>query len=182
MSSDDWPRPYGYSPLMPSELWQRLRAARRFADLTQQNLGDQCRVSRGAVALWEAAEPEHRTKPTIENLVKVAEATSVPLEWLMNDASKLDDVYKLATANLGPAMSNGKGRPRSQPVLPDLRNGAHLFVFASTPQQIADKLEQLADEPPETQVHMILVGKQPDIQVVDDVSAALALVVKTLQT
>jgi len=82
---------------MASGLWQRLRAARRYADKRQQDISDACGVSRGAVAQWESAEPGHRTRPGITELMTVSRTTGVPVEWLMNDASDPNDVFKVGT-------------------------------------------------------------------------------------
>jgi transcriptional regulator with XRE-family HTH domain len=158
--------------LMASELWQRLRQARRFADLTQLDLATRCNVSRGAVALWESAEPEHRTRPTTEHLINVAKTTGVPLEWLLNDVSDLDAIWRL----------NGEYGDRRPPtdVLPDLRQSGHLFVFAQTAEQIAAKLAVLADEPPETTKHLILVGVDAAVHTAKTPADALSAVVRQL--
>lgn len=163
-----------YHPsFMPTQLWQRLRQARRFADMTQADLAVRCHVSRGAVALWEAAEPEHRTKPTTDHLIAVSKATGVPLEWLLNDASNLDDIWRLNG-------EFGDGRAKQQDVLPDLRQGEHLFLFAQTPEQIAAKLEQIAAEPASTKTHLVLVGASATVHTAATPAEALGLVVQVL--
>ena len=53
---------------MPSELWQRLRAAREHAKLTQQQIADACGVSREAVSQWEAKDPAKRKTPGVPRL------------------------------------------------------------------------------------------------------------------
>lgn len=163
-----------------SELWQRLRQARRYADLTQADLAAGCHVSRGAVALWEAAEPEHRTKPTTDHLIAISKKTGVPLEWLMNDASDLEGLWRLkGEFEASPPAGYVRADVRAD-VLPDLRQGGHLFVFAQTPEQIAAKVLQLAAEPPGTKTHLIVIGASADVHTVESPTAALAAVVQVL--
>lgn len=168
-----------------SELWQRLRQARKVADLTQQQLADACGVTRGAIALWEAAEPEHRTKPTTDHLLVLAKATGVPIEWLLNDAVDLNDVWRL-TGEFGASAPAPKAptllpAPQPQPdVLPDLRQGEHLFLFAQTPEQVAAKLVQLAELPPDVRGHLVLIGVTAQVHAVATPTDALSTVVQLL--
>lgn len=167
-----------------SELWERLRQARRYADMTQNDLSKLCGVSRGAVALWEAADPEHRTKPTTDHLIEVAKATGVPLEWLLNDASDINDIWRLG-GEFGGRLSGVDGGPRvddsqAAEVLPDLRQAGHVFVFANTPELLAKKIKQLANEPPETKKHYIYIGEPADVRFVATPADALSAVVEIL--
>lgn len=165
-------------PMPTSELWQRLRQARKYADLTQQDLADACSVTRGAVALWEAAEPEHRTKPTTDHLITVSKVTGVPLEWLLNDTSDLNAIWRL-----GGEFGGGRAASdtRSEPdVLPDLPQGEHLFLFAQTPAQVARKLEQLARLPASVKGHLVLIGASAPVHLAATPSEALSLVVQQL--
>lgn len=86
---------------MPSELSQRLRAARNYADLRQQDIADACalagfKVSRSAVAQWEY-DDERKTTPSIEQVKVVAKRTGVPLDWLLNDNADVSDVWRAAS-------------------------------------------------------------------------------------
>lgn len=179
---------YVQSPYMAlSELWQRLRQARRFADLTQADLAAKCGVSRGAVALWEAAEPEHRTRPTTDHIVVISKVCNVPLDWLLNDTSDLNALWRLsgefgpapAPATNGHTLVNGHTNGNGD-VLPDLRQAGHLFVFAQTPAQVVAKLSQLANEPSTLQKHLILIGSDANISTVATPTDALAQVVQFL--
>lgn len=167
------------APVMSSELWQRLRQARRFADLTQADLAGRCGVSRGAVALWEAAEPEHRTRPTTDHLIQVAGVCNVPLEWLLNDASDLDAIWRLQ-GEFGDQHLDASVSSDTADVLPDLPQGRQLFVFAKTAEQIASKLEQLAKLPPETEGHLILVGTKATVHAAESPADALSVVVRVI--
>jgi len=171
-----------------TELWQRLRQARRVADMTQQDLADKVGVSRGAVALWEAAEPEHRTKPTTEHVVKIASVTRVPLEWLLNDASDLNAIWRLTSefGEHGPVAANAPTLPQAAPppdVLPDLEQHGHLFVFAATPEHLVHKLQRLAQHADPSKAHLILVGSAAaNLHAVASPTDALAKVVEILRT
>jgi SOS-response transcriptional repressor LexA len=82
-------------PLPPSDdaqssattLGQRIRARRDAAGMTQEKLAAQCGVSRAAVAQWESGV----TRPSLDNLVKVAEALNVWLSWLTVGDQSLPD-------------------------------------------------------------------------------------------
>lgn len=80
---------------MKSELWQRLRAARDYADKRQEDIAKACGVSRGAVALWERNIPDKRTRPDIRQIQIVAKETGLPLEWLLNDSADPSDVWRV---------------------------------------------------------------------------------------
>ncbi len=160
---------------MPTQLWQRLRQARRYADLTQQQLALSCEVSRGAVALWEAEEPEHRTKPTTDHLIAVSKVTGVPLEWLLNDASELNELWRIGT-EFGDAQRQGA----TKDVLPDVTQDGHVFLFAQTPEQIAAKLAQLRELPAHVQGHLVLIGVQGTVHTAATPADALSAVVRVL--
>lgn len=161
-----------------SDLWQRLRQARRYADLTQADLAGRCGVSRGAVALWEAAEPEHRTKPTTDHLIAISKVTKVPLEWLLNDASDLESIWRL-TGEFGTDEPEHRSGPATD-VLPDLRQNGHVFLFAQTPEQIARKLAQLTTEPDDLRKHLVLIGASATVHTAATPADALGAVVQVL--
>lgn len=161
---------------MKSELWQRLRQARRYADLTQADLAARCNVTRGAVALWEAAEAEHRTKPTTDNIIKVAKETGAPLEWLLNDAADPEALWRL-----NGEFGEGSRQTKAPDVLPDVSQDGHLFLFASTPEQIAAKLEQIKAAPAGVQPHLVLVGVNATVITAANPADALSAVVRILR-
>jgi transcriptional regulator with XRE-family HTH domain len=78
---------------MGSQLWQRLRASRRYARMTQQQLADRLGVSKQSVSSWEAWEDEKRAVPRWENLMGIASATGAPQKWLMSDESDLESFW-----------------------------------------------------------------------------------------
>lgn len=67
--------------LQMSELWKRIREARKEAGMSQPQLAKICRVERASVSQWESIKPKGRTTPAINKLELVAEATNRPLWW-----------------------------------------------------------------------------------------------------
>lgn len=62
-----------------TQLFNRIRQARRGATLSQMELAGMVGVARSAVAQWERKDG---ARPTTENMAKIAMATSVSFEWL----------------------------------------------------------------------------------------------------
>lgn len=58
---------------------ERIRRARRKAGLSQAGLADLVKVRRSAVSNWESATD---VMPTMQNLVSIARACDVSIEWL----------------------------------------------------------------------------------------------------
>lgn len=84
---------------MASQLWQRLRAARKFADLTQAQLASVCNVTRSGYAFFESSDDNARTRPNTDQIMAIAKLTRVPIEWLLNDTSDPGDVWKIGVVN-----------------------------------------------------------------------------------
>lgn len=61
------------------QLAQRIRLARRKAKLSQEALAKLLGLQRSAVSNWESANP---AQPAIANLIAVAKAANVSLDWL----------------------------------------------------------------------------------------------------
>ena len=70
----------------PPILHFKIKAARKHAQMTQQQLADAIGVSRPAVSLWESNDPIVRNEPTRTRLRNLSIITGAPLHWLMNDA------------------------------------------------------------------------------------------------
>ena len=58
---------------------ERIRRARRRAGLSQAALAELVKVQRSAVSNWESA---NQVLPTMQNLVAIARACRVSIEWL----------------------------------------------------------------------------------------------------
>jgi transcriptional regulator with XRE-family HTH domain len=69
----------------PTILHFKIKASRRHAQMTQQQLADKLDVSRPAISLWESTDPKVRNEPTRTRLRKLSVVTGVPLHWLMDD-------------------------------------------------------------------------------------------------
>lgn len=67
--------------LAMSELWKRIREARKEAGMSQPALAKICGVERASVSQWESLKPKGRTTPAINKLEIVAKATNRPLWW-----------------------------------------------------------------------------------------------------
>lgn len=68
-----------------TELWKRLRQARKAAGLTQQDIATATGVSRGAVTQWEAVHPDTRTSPSLEQLATIAQITNTSVAYLAGE-------------------------------------------------------------------------------------------------
>lgn len=101
---------------MASQLWQRLRAARKFADLTQAQLAAACGITRSGYAFFEASDPGSRSRPNTDQIMAIAKLTRVPIDWLLNDASEPGDVWKIGVV-AGVA-------PKQQAQPPQINGGA----------------------------------------------------------
>lgn len=69
-----------------SELWQRLRAARAYAEMSQQALADMIGVTRSGVSFWESDNELTRTWPSVSQVTAYAAITRVPVQWLVDDS------------------------------------------------------------------------------------------------
>jgi transcriptional regulator with XRE-family HTH domain len=80
-----------------SELWQRLREARRFANLRQEDLAIACGVTRASVAMWESTNVSYRTRPDDDSVVAIARLCKVPLSFLTDDQFEPGDVWRMSS-------------------------------------------------------------------------------------
>ena len=78
---------------MPSELWQRIKAARKSADISQTDIAKQMGCTRAAVSLWEQSNAAVRTNPSLAQLKKLAEITGAPITWLVSDNSEINGEF-----------------------------------------------------------------------------------------
>jgi phage repressor protein C with HTH and peptisase S24 domain len=75
-------------------MWERIRLARTYAQLTQEQLGEDVGVSKSAVAQWETKDPAKRTQPTLDNLKAISARTGAPVSWLMDDQVEIDPHWR----------------------------------------------------------------------------------------
>lgn len=88
---------------MGSELWQRLRAARKHASVSQQAIADECGIERASVSQWEAQDPAKRNTPSVARLRAYEKLTGAPLSWLLDDTAEIDVLWQDALAEADPA-------------------------------------------------------------------------------
>jgi transcriptional regulator with XRE-family HTH domain len=69
-----------------SELSFRIRQARRRSSMSQSDLGTAIGVNRSAVAQWESRDG---SRPTSENLSRIAVFTAVQFEWLATGRGRM---------------------------------------------------------------------------------------------
>jgi len=95
---------------MPSELWQRLREARKFANKTQLDMAKIAGVTRSGYAFWETPDDDSRTRPNSDQIVAICKATKVPVEWLLDDKANVSDIWRDSRAIITQASA-----PRPEP-------------------------------------------------------------------
>lgn len=90
------------TPRRRSELWQRLRSARNFAEKTQGDVAKEMGLTRPAVSLWESRNASNRSNPTGEQLMQLAKYLNVPAGFLMDDtvdAEAVSEYVDLSASN-----------------------------------------------------------------------------------
>lgn len=89
------------APGQKSELWERLRAARHYAQRTQREVALALGVTRGAVALWESEDPGNRTTPRADQLQIIANMLNVPVEFFLDDSFAPTEIWKASDIRRG---------------------------------------------------------------------------------
>lgn len=79
---------------MASQLWQRLREARKFANVRQADMAKAAGVTRSGYAFWETKDDASRTRPNVEQMVAISNLTKVPVAWLMDDNANVNDLWR----------------------------------------------------------------------------------------
>ena len=78
---------------------ERIRRARRKADLSQSALAERLKVQRSAVSNWESANDIH---PSLQNLIALAKVCEVSFEWLATGRGRMsvdDELVDIPTAD-----------------------------------------------------------------------------------
>ena len=83
----------GGNMIKRSELGQRIRAARKRAGLTQQQVAENFGIDRTAVVQWESKDPNRVTRPDVSRLEEFAKLTRTPLWWLLSDESDIEEPW-----------------------------------------------------------------------------------------
>lgn len=78
---------------MPSTLRQRIKAARLYAQLTQEQLAERLGVTKSAVSMWETPNNVKQTNPTLDNLRGISRETGAPMWWLSDDNQDIEGIW-----------------------------------------------------------------------------------------
>lgn len=103
------------------KLSERIRLARRRAELSQVALAERIGVRRSAVSNWESTGAG---KPSTANLIEIANATAVSMEWLATGRGRIavaDDETEDAPA----ADAELVDEPSERRLLADFRSLSH---------------------------------------------------------
>lgn len=114
-----------------SELGQRIRAARKRAGLTQQQVAEGFGIDRTAVVQWESKDPKRATRPDVSRLEEFAKLTRTPLWWLLSDESDVTESWPEITSEKAESVA-----PRAASLAQHLRsfwNAAALTTRAARP-------------------------------------------------
>lgn len=79
---------------MPSEMWTRLKTARKAANLTQLQLAKALGITRSGYAFLETHNDAARTIPNITQLRTISEVTGVPLDLIVDNNTELTDIVR----------------------------------------------------------------------------------------
>jgi transcriptional regulator with XRE-family HTH domain len=123
---------------MASELWQRIRAVRKYMQLSGEEFGALFGVSKASVSQWESASAKNRTHPELEKLKEMSKVSGAPTEWLLSDDSDcefefwLDDVAQndsaIASSNKQQVSPESAAIPRNaQPLTEEAIRIGRLF-------------------------------------------------------
>ena len=136
---------------MSNQLARKLKAARRAADMTQDELAKKLGVTRGAVTQWESPREEIRTNPDMNRLRELANACGVPFTWLIDDKFNPDDARNVRLLNM-------QGRWREIPVQmeDDIPDRAPQFVRMSLVEPIGGVLHK------DTEADLLRADREPD--------------------
>lgn len=132
---------------MSSFLWQRIRAARKWAKLTQQQVADQLGITREAISLWENASKG--IHPELSRLQAFSRITGAPLSWLVDDNADLDEAWldrvSEVDAELMPVAESATTDSNSD-ILSSLQD-ALVAADEATRKAAADLLSRYAEAP-----------------------------------
>lgn len=119
-------------------LGNKIKAARKNAALTQEQMAEKLMISRPAIAKWES----DRGIPDIENLKAISKLLDVSLDYLLNDGGELDLNVTREPIDLS---KYGKGMKKK------LKDGAvrekypDAEIMTLLPQRTRTKSEKLID-------------------------------------
>jgi transcriptional regulator with XRE-family HTH domain len=131
-----------------SELWERIKQARKAAGLTQEDLAARCGgITRNSVAQWESSNPENRTTPQLDRLRMIAKATNTPLDQLLSNGGYQPDGEGSATsAPDQPAALLTASPPTAPPLLTPRQQALLGYFDGLTEEQQEAVLRELSEK------------------------------------
>ncbi|WP_163830755.1 helix-turn-helix transcriptional regulator [Spartinivicinus ruber] len=78
--------------------WQKVRAARVAAGLTQAQLAEKLGISRTSVIMWEQQEESKRSVPRKPTIQMVSQITGVPADWFLDDDAEFNPAWLKSNA------------------------------------------------------------------------------------
>lgn len=111
---------------MPSEMWIRIRTARKAAEKTQSQMAKALGITRSGYAFLETSHAEYRTNPTITQLRTIAETTGVPLDLIVSDETDTTEIIRSRLPGYKP-----DARPALAPTLPAAAGDLRAMFWAA---------------------------------------------------
>jgi transcriptional regulator with XRE-family HTH domain len=90
-------KPFFLGPLYADgmTIGKRIRQLRLSKSLTQDQLGELCNTTKGAVSQWES----DLTMPTLSNILLLGEKLTFTMDWLLRGVGNHDDPYPKSESN-----------------------------------------------------------------------------------
>jgi transcriptional regulator with XRE-family HTH domain len=91
-------KPFFLGPLYDGgmTIGKRIRQLRLTHKLTQEQLGEICDTTKGAVSQWESDQ----TMPTLQNVLLLCDRLTFTLDWLLRGAGMPDAPYETSTTKV----------------------------------------------------------------------------------
>lgn len=100
--------------LMGSHIRERIKAARNHVCMTQEQLGEMIGVTKSAVSMWETANPEKWTRPSLDNLHALSRITGASIEWFLDDSSDINPSWNRPADILSMPISRSRPLNKSE--------------------------------------------------------------------
>lgn len=160
---------------MASEMWQRIKQARKASDKTQLQMAKALGITRSGYAFLETPHEQYRTTPNITQPRTISSFTGVPLDLIVNDSTDLADVVRsklpgyVHQRQSDPAQERRPGLPESE----DMRAMFWAAVqFACVTRGLPDLRFDQQVSPPPLEVRVGCLGNRAVAVMADEPSPA----------